>query len=114
MATWQQFGPTLEDNLDAYAKMCEYNRRIEEQVGQSKIIDFRLESLIEQPKKLLVTLCRFLEVDPSDAYLSDCESVVAKTPSRTRSKVEWSPEAHRRVEGFTEEYRFLNGYTFDD
>ena len=103
---------TLMDCADEYFMLCDTVEKIK-QSEQVAIIDVRLEDMIADPHKLLISLCQFLQVDPDPAYLDDCSKVVSRSPHESRFEVDWTPELISVVQQRIENFSFLQGYAYD-
>ncbi len=90
------------------------NLAIIDAVGSANIIHIRSENLIAGPQNELVRLCGFLGVTAGDTYLDACTQTVAKTPSKTRHLVPWTPKLRKAIRANIERYHLLRGYTFKD
>ena len=79
-----------------------------------KILEIHNEDMVKDPRKEILRMCEFLEVDCPDSYLQACESKAYRNVSRTRDLVYWSAEMRAQVEANTNKYSFFRGYTFED
>ncbi len=77
------------------------------------MLDIYNESFIADPKKEIVRMCNFLDVDNVDEnYLNDCASIVFKSPKKTRDQIKWKPEFIELVQKQINKYDFLAGYSY--
>ena len=106
-------GPALMDNIGLYERLCETNSQLKMDLGD-RLIKFRHERVVAEPRTTLAALCRFLGVDAPDDYLDACAGVVGKSPKRTRFTIDWPPPARARMETLIARYPFLRGYGFDE
>ena len=84
------------------------------QSDQYDIYELRHEKFIEEPKKYLAEMCRFLEVEPYEDYLGDCLSIIRKSRHKSRNKIEWDEEAIDAIYDKMRDYEFLQGYSFNE
>jgi hypothetical protein len=106
--------PTLEGTVDEYFGLCDAMVAIKRQLGADELFDLRYESLVAQPAASLRALYSFLGVTDDQRYVGPSASVVSGQPSRSRSKLAWSPALVREVERRIPRYEFLRGYSFED
>ena len=66
------------------------------------------------PRAALQALCQFLGVAASDAYCSDCASIVFQSPKKARHRVEWDWELIELIQARMKLFPFLRGYTYAD
>jgi hypothetical protein len=106
--------PTLEDAVDEYFGLCDAMVAIKRQLGPDELFDLRYEALVAQPAASLRALYSFLGVADEEDHVGATASVVRAQPSRSRSKLAWSPVLVREVEQRVQRYEFLHGYSFED
>jgi hypothetical protein len=75
---------------------------------------FSHEGFLADPEARLGEAVEFLGLEVSGTYLADCAGIVRRTPSVTRSRVEWPPSLVAEVEARCREYPDLAGYGFAD
>jgi hypothetical protein len=80
----------------------------------SELVDIRYEDFVRSASPALADLCRFLRIEPDDAYLEACSALVWPSTNRTRDSVEWSPDERAGVEALIARYESLGSYSFDD
>ena len=107
-------GHDLAAAVDFYFRLCETNAQVRQLVDAKHVIEIRLESVIEDPRRALRELCAFVGVEPSNDYLEACSSIVFKSPRRSRHDVQWSDELKRTVADQIERFPFLHGYRYDE
>lgn len=110
----KQHNMNLKDSIDYYFSFCETIAKVKEQLNNDELFEFRQESFIDDPKKLLKEICEFLREDAPNEYLNSCASVVYKSPHKSRYKAQWSDELIEIVNQRISQYFFLNGYSFHD
>ena len=101
----------FEETIDRYFHRASLNEDIIAE-HEDKILTMKHEDFIAQPQSHLNRAGEFLGVTCSDDYLNACAKIVNNTPSRSRSKVQWSAKLIDRVAERIEKISFLKGYTF--
>lgn len=104
----------LNASTDFYFSLCETIARIKGQIESDDFVDIRLESVIENPRRCLTELCRFLGVELSKDYVDACSSIVFSSPHQSRRDVAWSDSLKDRVRAQVDRFPFLHGYRYDD
>ena len=99
---------------DWYEQSCAAVAKVRRLLDPSELIDFRYESFLEQPTVSLAELCRFVGVEPGDAYLEACSGLVWPSAKKTRDSVEWTEAEREEVERLIERYDLLDSYSFDE
>ncbi len=85
-----------------------------ERCNPDGVMTIRHEELVTAPRKTVADLCRFLGVEATDGYLSDCASIVFDSPRRTRSSIPWSAAQVDWVnQNIIARFDFLAGYSFE-
>jgi hypothetical protein len=107
-------GKELKFVINRFFSLCHVVMNIKKKVVQSSILDIRHESLIADPKSELTKICLFLGLEPFEAYLSDCASILYSAPHKSRYKVQWTDELVRTVEEKMAGIPFLEGYSFKE
>ena len=78
-----------------------------------KLMEVHLEDLVADPKREMLSICKFLEVDCNDEYLQACEAKMYASASRSREVVVWSDTLRGKIQAATKKYNFFNRYSFD-
>ncbi len=97
-----------------YLRLCATVDQLRGRLEPEALLDVRHETLLADPHETLGRCCSFLGVEPDEAYLQDCASILFSEPRRTRSQVEWSSEHLHEVTRAIQRFDFLSGYSFDD
>ena len=84
------------------------------QTDQYEIYELRHEKFLEEPKKYLAGMCRFLEVEPHEDYIADCLSIIRKSRHKSRNKIAWDQAAIDKIYDKMKKYAFLQGYTYEE
>ncbi|MBN1116062.1 MAG: sulfotransferase domain-containing protein [Bacteroidales bacterium] len=80
--------------------------------NQMQIQHIYHEDFIKNPKKELIKLFKFLDIEYSDGFIENCASIVNPKPHLSRSKIEWSSELISFVEKEINKFPFLERYNF--
>lgn len=72
------------------------------------------ERFVDDPCAGLGTLCSALGLETDDEYLKACAAIVFAEPRRTRTTVEWGPEASQVLADRIADSRALRGYGFEE
>jgi hypothetical protein len=105
---------TLEASCDRYFARVETIQHVKGRTPPGSMIDVRHESLVEDPKAFLRSLCADLELSASDDYLDACADVVHPRAHQSRREVSWNEELIRQIKERMERFSFLDGYTFEE
>ena len=106
-------GRALEDGVERYFANCATIVALERQLPQGVVLNLRQEDLINQPDESLLHLCRFLDLEPDEAYVRACAEILYRSPSKSRERVGWPPKLIRAVHDRIETFEVLRGYSFD-
>jgi Sulfotransferase family len=99
----------LGDSIDFYFSHCETTADL---TGRDDVLTVRHEDFIAQPVVTLASVCAFVGLEPGEAYLEDCSSIVFDRPTGSRRRVHWSDAQVRVVAERARAYPFLEGYSF--
>ena len=105
-------GQTLERAAERYFDLCATVARVKQEVPETDVLDVRHEAFVADPRADLTRACRFLGVEPSDAYLDGCTGAVFSSAHQTRADLAWSPGLVDLVAAQAAGYDFLNGYSY--
>jgi hypothetical protein len=75
-----------------------------------RFFELHLEELISRPKEVLTGLCRYLELEPTDAFVEASSRLLFSKPKTTRNEVRWG-ETLQSVEALCGEVDFLTRYS---
>jgi hypothetical protein len=107
-ARWS--GESLPAMIEPYFSQCETVDRIAARYGD-RLFRLRHEELIDDPRGHLRSLCAFLGVDAPADYVEACASIVYASPTRSRDRYDWTPEAVELVSAGIERHAWLGGYS---
>lgn len=77
------------------------------------VFQFKHEDFVKEPKKYIINLCRFLEVEDYETYVEDCAKIVHKKIHKGRFEIQWPTKIKKIINEKIKQYNFLEGYTFD-
>ncbi len=99
----------IDQALDTYLLQAETVQRLSDVVGDD-LITIHHEALIERPDDQIREICEFVGLEADDSYLAAMSSTVAKSPNRTRDRVEWPDAIRDRLGAAIDQYSFLARY----
>jgi len=105
---------TIEEKSNYYFSLCETVTNIRQQLNSDELFEFRYESLIAEPERILKELCFFLGVDAREDYIKDCVATIFKSPGKPRYDATWGRESITTVKEKMSRFSFLEGYSYDD
>jgi len=105
---------TIEEKSNYYFSLCETVTNIRQQLNSDELFEFRYESLIAEPERILKELCFFLGVDAREDYIKDCVATIFKSPGKPRYYEPWGRESITTVKEKMSRFSFLEGYSYDD
>jgi hypothetical protein len=111
ISVWHEL--SLEDSIDFYFRHLETTARLSELCARDELVVLQHEELIRDPRAGLSRLLGFLDLEAYPGYLDDCSRVVFDQPTRTSSRVPWTPQLVREVEQRIRPYPPVAGYTFE-
>ena len=109
------------DNLDQLTRAVEIVLRKASAVAHMKadsklnlkLLEIHLEDLIVNPRREILSICKFLEVECFEEYLEACAGKAYPSASRSRDVVVWSSELKNKVNAATKRYDFFSRYSFE-
>jgi hypothetical protein len=104
---------SLADAIERYFLLCGAMAKLTWLEEAGEMITIYHEDVIRQPRPVLAHLCSFLGLDLYPGYLEDCCSIVFRSPTYSRRRIDWPPAAVREVEERARRFRFLDGYRFE-
>lgn len=107
-------GRDLANGIDMYFSNCETIEVLCKSLPSTDFLAVRHEALLANPAGELRQICHFLGLPALPDYIQACSSILYRTPSRSRNKVDWSPELMGTVKARIGQYEFLQGYSFED
>lgn len=114
ISTWAaRLHRSLNYTIEQYFDLCKTNVWIRATVSRGNLLDIRHEVFLKNPNTGLKQLGNFLGIAVSDDYLSDCASIIFKSPHQSRRSAPWTPQLIQVVQDQINQFDFLEGYTFD-
>ncbi|HET6597166.1 MAG TPA: sulfotransferase [Anaerolineales bacterium] len=107
-------GRELVNGIDVYFSNCETIEVLRKDLPSTDFLAVRHEALLQNPANELQQMCQFLGLPALPDYIQACASILYRTPSRSRNKVDWSPELIESVKARIGQYEFLQGYSFEN
>jgi hypothetical protein len=98
----------LDEAIDKYFDLCRKTQVVKEEGFESHTL--RLEEFIHDTPGELAALCKFFGVPATQDYLKDCSSLVFNEPSRSRTRVDWTPDQIESVYDRASDFAFLQKY----
>lgn len=105
---------TFDAAFAQYFDNCERLVSLSSRIGAARLLRVRHEDVIGKSRQALTDACTFLGVEPSEAYLAACASILYERPSRTRGQVAWSDAQVAQVRERIARYDFLADYRFEE
>jgi hypothetical protein len=106
--TWQEYG------IEKYFANADNVELISEMLDDDELFRLHHEDLIADTAGVMSDLCSFLGIEPSDEYLTACDEFVFDSPKQTRDEIEWTTEEIERIERKSQDYDWLDHYTFGE
>lgn len=97
IATISTRGMDLDRAIDWYFETCEAVGGIKARLPAEVVFEMRHEALVADPRRHLFALADFLGLERNARWADACAAVISPRPSRTRNRVEWTPERVERV-----------------
>ncbi|MEP0265769.1 sulfotransferase [Dokdonia sp.] len=96
-----------------YLELIETNTKLKAHIPNN-ICDVHLEDFIANPKKELIRIFQFLEIDVSQEYIKDCSSIVWDKTNQSRFDLPyWTTERIQNFSNSIKPYAFLNRYNYE-
>ncbi len=101
---------TFENAIQDYADQCQRVVAIRDEVAPGAVHTMRYESFTADPVAELGSICRFLDLQATTAYLETCASIVVDDRPGERTSVDWTDSDVDAVEALIAETPFLESY----
>jgi hypothetical protein len=102
---------TVEGSTRFVARLARTNAAVIAE-RPADVLTVRHESLVANPRDELRRICLFLDIDPDEAWLAACASIVFERPQRALDLVTWTPEQRDAVNQLIAQHAFFDGYSF--
>lgn len=76
------------------------------------VLTVRHESFVANAREELRRISVFLDLDPDEAWLAACASIVFERPQRALDLVTWTPEQRDAANRLIAQHAFFEGYSF--
>ena len=103
----------LDSMIDDYEGLCETIERMQAAIPATDWVHVEYERFTRQPENEIRRLCRFLEIESDEDYVSACASIVRSSPNKSRNAVAWTDRQLERVAGLAQRFPFLHSYAED-
>jgi hypothetical protein len=104
---------SFENSISHFFNYCEILDGLRKMLGPAVLHPIRYEDFVLEPRKRLEDLCHHLGIDPLEAYLDACTSIIYEAPDQHRQRIAWEPKYIEFVEEEIKKYDFLAGYSFE-
>jgi len=101
---------TFDNAIQDYADQCHRLVGLRTQLPPERLLTVRYESFTGDPATELGTVCGFLGLATSAAYLDGCAGVIQTDRPGERSSLDWSQASIDAVLALIESVPFLSGY----
>jgi hypothetical protein len=102
---------TVAGATDFMRRLARINDRLITE-EKADVLTIRHESFVRDPQAHLRRICTFLEIDPDQAWLDACASVVFESPKHSRELIEWTDEERAAVDEIIAKRAFFEGYSW--
>lgn len=102
----------LAEAADAYFLRASLIQRMVEGPRGDRTLTVDYEQLFDDAQRELAAICRFIGVEPTEDYLEACAGIVFRSPTRSRSKVEWDAGLLEDIRRRSAEIPFLAHHDF--
>jgi len=102
----------LEGSIETYFSRCEAVMTVKREFGKD-VLDLKYEDLVEDPKRSIERLCKFLGVECYSNYIENCSNLLYKNLHKSRFDVKWNNKLINIVKKEIKKYPFLKNYTFE-
>ena len=104
----------LSQAIYSYGRKGNAIDEIRNRLDADELFEIRYEQITADPARTLGDICRFIGVDATAHYLSECTALIDGGGSRRRDSFSWSPKELGVVEDIIAARPSLAGYTFAD
>ena len=83
-------------------------------MGSENVWQVHNMDLVNDPKKTLIEMCDFFDIDCSSDYIETCAGTVFKSVSKTRELLVWPQKEKQMVmDSIVRRFTFFNRYSFE-
>jgi hypothetical protein len=105
---WQEYG------IEKYFANADNVELVSEMLDEDELFRMYHEDLIADTAGVMADLCEFIGVEADEEYLSACDEFVFDSPTLTRNEIEWTDEDIERIEQKSQNYDWLDHYSFEE
>lgn len=102
---------SLDTVINEYLALARANARLRFEL-KGELFEISHEDFVSAPEEKLKRICLFLGIEPDENYLKNCASIVYKSTTPSRNKIDWPREKIEEVMTRKAEFDFLAEYTF--
>jgi hypothetical protein len=102
-----------DDMIDDYEGLCVGIERMQTAIPEAERLHVVYERFVKDPAGEIRDLCRFLDLDPDEAYVAAAASIVRDSPNQSRNAVSWTDAQRARVARLIDRFAFLAPYEDD-
>lgn len=84
------------------------SQEIIDRIGVQNVHTIYHEELLSDPRKRLLQLSKFLDIEPDEAWVQVCTRLLFKRPSRSRFRISWTDSMVEKVRVTMQAYEHLN------
>lgn len=111
---YKQNSVDMNQTMKFVLEQIEGTAQTKASLSESDIFEMRHEDFIMTPKKHLVELCDFLDIEPHVDYIEACSGIVKWRAHKSRSEIQWPHGSVDYLQNEIKKYDFLEGYSFDE
>lgn len=99
-----------DDMIEDYEGLCVGIEQMQAAVPEGDRVHVVYERFVKDPAGEIRDLCRFLNLDPDEAYVAAAASIVRSSPNQSRNAVSWTNAQRARVARLVDRFAFLAPY----
>ena len=103
----------LDEQIRKYFSLVQINSKLLTRL-EGSIHLIHSSHLIKEPRKTLLGVCGFLNLNCDDQYIEDCSSIIYKEGTKTRHSVVWTDEQKILVKENLQKFPSLKDYNFEN
>lgn len=113
ISTFKASNATLLDEIiDNFFAKVQSAKRLK-RYGKFEVLDVYSHEVISKPRKILQTLCNFLEVTCYADFVESASKLLYAKPSLTRHAVAWTSKQKAKIMKEMSKYSFLERFSFN-
>ena len=102
----------LDEQIRKYFTMVQINSKLTTRL-EGSIHLIHSSQLIKEPRKTLLGVCEFLNLNCDHQYFEDCSSIIYKEGTKTRYDVIWTDEQKNLVKEKLQTFPLTKDYNFE-